>query len=158
VDATIAIASMARPVESARQAKIIGWVGDYVPYQITAVFTTERMIRDHADTLRQFGKAYQQSVDDYSDAFLRQDSAGKPVTDAKTDTAIAAVEKYVFTGDPNAKAKILAGVGYYSPHGGLDVADVRRQLAWFEAQGLVKTRIDPATIIDTDFIPPMNAA
>ena len=42
VDATIAIASQAKPAAAAGKAHIIGWVGDIVPYQITAVFTTGR--------------------------------------------------------------------------------------------------------------------
>ena len=36
VDATIAIASQAKPLAANGQAHIIGWVGDIVPYQITA--------------------------------------------------------------------------------------------------------------------------
>ena len=40
VDATMAIASQAKPLAASGQAHIIGWVGDIVPYQITAVFTT----------------------------------------------------------------------------------------------------------------------
>src|SRR5208283_1835565 len=55
VDATIAIASMAKPLAAAGQAHIIGWVGDIVPYQITALFTTGRMIQQSPDVLRRFG-------------------------------------------------------------------------------------------------------
>ena len=44
VDATIAIGSMAKPLAAGGKAHIIGWVGDIVPYQITAVFTTPRFI------------------------------------------------------------------------------------------------------------------
>jgi NitT/TauT family transport system substrate-binding protein len=43
VDATIAIASMAKPLAASGQVHIIGWAGDIVPYQITAVFTTAQM-------------------------------------------------------------------------------------------------------------------
>src|ERR1700739_1199011 len=48
VDATIAIASMAKPLAAAGQVHIIGWAGDVVPYQITALFTTAPMIAQHA--------------------------------------------------------------------------------------------------------------
>ena len=153
VDATIAIASMARPVEAAGEGHIIGWAGDIVPYQITALFTTDRMIAEHADVLRRFAQAYTRGVADYRDAFLRLDAAGKPIRDARTDAAIPAITKYVFTGDPDAAAKISAGVGYYAAGGALDVADVIAQYRWFQAQDMVKSDADPKTLIDTSFLP-----
>jgi NitT/TauT family transport system substrate-binding protein len=153
VDATIAIASMAKPVAAAGQGHIIGWVGDIVPYQITALFTTPPMIAQHADVLKRFARAYQKGVDDYRQAFLRLDAQSKPITDAQTDAAIPLIEKYVFTGDPKAREKIISGIGYYDAGGALDVADVIAQLNWFRAQGLVKGDADPKTVIDSQFLP-----
>jgi NitT/TauT family transport system substrate-binding protein len=157
VDATIAIASMAKPLAANGQAHIIGWVGDIVPYQITALFATKRMVTQQADVLHRFAGAYQKGVDDYRDAFLRLDAQGRPITDAKADAMIPLITKYVFTGDPAARAKILDGVGYYDAGGALDVADVEAQYNWFVAQGLVKPGPDaanlPASLIDTRFLP-----
>jgi NitT/TauT family transport system substrate-binding protein len=124
-----------------------------VPYQITAIFTTKQMIAHDADKLRRFAGAYRKGVDDYRAAFLRLDAQGRPIVDAATDAAIPLITKYVFTGDPAARAKILDGVGYYDAGGALDVADVDAQYAWFAAQGLVKPGIDPASLIDTHFMP-----
>ena len=153
VDATIAIASMAKPLAAAGQAHIVGWVGDIVPYQITALFTTASMIVRHAETLRGFARGYQQGVADYRDAFLRLDGQGRPIVDAKTDAMIPLLTKYVFTGDPAARGKILSGIGYYDAGGALDVADVIAQFRWFQQQGLVKAQVDPTTMIDTRFLP-----
>ena len=153
VDATIAIASMAKPLAAAGQAHILGWAGDIVPYQITAVFTTPAMIADKPDVLRHFAAAYQRGVADYRDAFLRLDAAGHPIADATTDAAIPLLEKYVFTGDPQARRKILDGIGYYDAGGALDVTDVLNQVAWFKAQGLVKGEGDPVSMLDTQFLP-----
>ena len=153
VDATIAIASMAKPVEAAGEGRIIGWAGDIVPYQITALFTTDRMITQHPDVLRRFAQAYAHGVADYRVAFLRLDPAGKPIRDAKTDAAIPAIAKYVFINDLDAARKISEGVGYYDPGGALDVADVIAQYRWFQAQDLVKSDADPKTLIDTRFLP-----
>jgi NitT/TauT family transport system substrate-binding protein len=153
VDATIAIASMARPLAEAGQGHIIGWVGDVVPYQITALFTTTDMIAHRADALHRFATAYRRGVADYRAAFLRLDAAGKPVVDATTDAVIPLITKYVFTGDPDARAKIIDGVGYYDADAALDVKDVTAQLAWFRAQGLVKGDLDAAALIDTGFLP-----
>ncbi len=153
VDATIAIASQARPLAASGQAHILGWVGDIVPYQITAVFTTTGMISAHGDLLQRFAKAYQRGVADYRDAFLRLDAQGKPIVDATTDAVIPLITKYVFTGDPNARDKILRGVGYYDAGGALDVKDVLAQMQWFRSQGLVKGDTDPSAMIDTGFLP-----
>lgn len=153
VDATIAIASQAKPLAASGQAHVIGWAGDIVPYQITAVFTTTGLIAKSPDVLRRFAKAYQRGVADYRDAFLRLDAQGKPVVDDRTEAAIPLLTQYVFTGDPAARAKILAGVGYYDAGGALDVADVLDQVRWFKAQDLVKGDADPRSFLDTRFLP-----
>lgn len=152
-DATIAIASVAKPLAAANRAHILAWAGDIVPYQITAVFTTTAMVEGHAEVLKRFAAAYQHGVADYRDAFLRRDAAGHRIIDASTDAAIKLLNKYVFTGDPNARQKILDGVGYYDAGGALDVHDVTDQMRWFGAQGLVKGNADPATIMDMRFLP-----
>ena len=145
VDATMAIASMAKPLAASGEVKIIGWVGDLLPYQITALFTTKRMIAERADALRGFCAAYRHGVADYRAAFIT------PGGDAAA--AVAQIRKYVFTSDPDGDAKIRDGIGWYDEGAALDVADVKAQLAWFEAQGMVKGAIDPDDIIDTRFLP-----
>jgi NitT/TauT family transport system substrate-binding protein len=111
------------------------------------------MIADHPDLLRRFALAYQHGVADYRDAFLRLGPHGETVVDEKTDLAIPLLTRYVFTGDPDARSKILASVGYYNAGGALDVADVIEQIRWFKAQGLVKGDADPAALLDTTFLP-----
>jgi len=152
VDATMAISSMARPLEVSGEACIIGWAGDVVPYQITAVFAPSRMLNDQPDTLRRFARAYERGVADYRNGFLRLDAEGKPVRDAKSDALIPLIQKYVYAGDPDGPRKISEGVGYYDEGALLDVQDVAAQLRWFTAQGLIKGQIDPADVIDTRFI------
>jgi NitT/TauT family transport system substrate-binding protein len=153
VDATMTVASQAKALEATGEAKIIANVGDIVPYQLTALFTTSKMIADNADAVRAFCKAYQRGVADYRAAFLGTDPQGKPLHDARTDAAVKDIQAYVFTGDPQAATKIEDGVGWYDEGAALDVADVANQIAWFEAQGLVKGPIDPKSIIDTSFLP-----
>ena len=153
VDATIAVASMAKPLAEAKRAHIIAWAGDVVPYQLTAVFATPAMIAGKPDVLKHFAAAYQHGVADYRQAFLRLDAAGHPIVDATTDAVIPLLTKYVFTGDPDARRKVLEGVGYYDAGGALDVKDVLDQVHWFRQQGLVKGDADPASMIDTRFLP-----
>ena len=153
VDATMAIASMAVPAAAAGDAVIIGWVGDWVPYQITALFASKAMVAARADELRKFASAYQRGIAAYREAFLRFDASGVPQYGPATDAAIADITKYVFIGDAQAGDKIKAGLGWYDEGGALNVADVRNQLAWFSAQGMVKGEVDANAIIDTRFMP-----
>ncbi len=153
VDATMAIDSQARALAATGEAVIIANVGDIVPYQLTALFTTGKMIAARPDALRAFCKAYQRGIADYREAFLRFSAPGKPIHDETTATAIAPIKTYVFTSDPDAADKIEDGIGWYDVGGALDVADIGAQVAWFEAQGLVKAHIDPKDIIDTSFLP-----
>jgi NitT/TauT family transport system substrate-binding protein len=153
VDATMAINSQAEVLARGGEAVIIANVGDVVPYQLTALFTTGKMIGTRADALRAFCKGYQRGVADYRDAFLRFSAPGKPIYDERTDAAIPPIQAYVFTGDPKAADKIKDGIGWYDAGAALDVKDVGAQVAWFEAQGLVKGHVDPAEIIDTSFLP-----
>lgn len=152
VDATMAIASMARPLEVSGEARIIGWVGDIVPYQVTAVFAPSRMLNERPDALQRFARAYQRGVADYRDGFLRLDAGGRPVRDARSKALVPLIQKYVYAGDPDGPRKIGEGVGYYDEGARLDVQDVTAQLRWFIGQGLVKGQIEPSEVIDTRFI------
>jgi NitT/TauT family transport system substrate-binding protein len=152
VDATMAVASMARPLEASGEARIIGWAGDLVPYQVTAVFAPVRMIQERPEALHRFARAYQRGVADYRDAFLRTDAQGQPVRGAKAEALYPLIQKYVYAGDLDGPRKISEGVGYYDEGGRLDVRDVAAQLRWFADQGLVKNVPDAADIMDTSFI------
>ena len=152
VDATMAIASQAKPLVAAGEAKIIAWVGDVTPYQLTAVFAPVGYIRDHADVLQRFARAYARGVDAYQAAFFQVGADGKPVRDERTDAAAAAIQHYIFIGDPAGVQKVLDGVAPYSLGGRIDVADVGAQLRWFVAQGLVKTSAQASELIDTGFL------
>ena len=76
-----------------------------------------------------------------------------PMVAQSTDSAKADGNASGDDSQEAARRKILEGVGYYDAGGALDVSDVINQLEWFRAQGLVKGDADPATMIDTRFLP-----
>lgn len=143
VDATMAIASQAKPLVARNEAAIIAWVGDIAPYQITAVFAPTPVVLNQPDTLHRFARAYARAVDEYRAAFLL---GGDPAP------LVPLIQKYVFTGDADGARKIVADAGYYDSGAQLDAADVAAQLNWFTAQGLVKTQAAPADLIDDRFL------
>jgi NitT/TauT family transport system substrate-binding protein len=148
VDATMAIASMAKPLAASGDVKIIGWAGDWVPYQITALFTTNKMIATREADLRAFCGAYRTAVGDYRAALLARDAPP-----ALTEAAVASIRTFIFASDPDGASKIREGVGWYDEGAALDVADIKAQLAWFTEQNMVKGDIDADAIIDTRFLP-----
>ncbi len=153
VDATMAIASQAQPVDASGEARIIAWVGDIVPYQLTAMFAPKRMLTDRRDDVARIVRAYQRGVADYRTAFLRKGADGKPITDA----AITDITKYIYTGDPDARAKILDGIGWYDAQAALDVADVENQVRWFRAEDMIHESFEPSSVIEPGFVPPLQA-
>ncbi|CAH2598626.1 ABC transporter substrate-binding protein [Rhodovastum atsumiense] len=154
VDSIMAVASVARPLIEAGEVKLLAWVGEAVPCQVTALFARRAMLMPaRADVLRRFCRGYQKGVAEYRQAFLRVGSDFKPVHGPATEAAIAAIKPYVFPGDPKAAERIRDGAGWYDEGAALDVIDVVRQLDWFISQKLVKGRIDANDIIDTRFLP-----
>lgn len=143
IDATLNIASQIRPLVQSGEAHLLGWIGDLVPYQITAVFAPTATVQDQPDTVHRFARAYARAVEEYRAAFFL---GGDPAP------LVPLIQKYVYANDPAGPAKIAADVGWYDPGARLDAADVGAQLRWFTAQGLVKTQAAPADLIDDRFL------
>jgi NitT/TauT family transport system substrate-binding protein len=159
VDSMIIVPHIAKPLANAKAAHIIGWVKDYVPYQVGGLFTSTRNIENHRDVVEKFVRAYQKGVADYRAALLATDGDGKLVKSATTDEILKIVHKYVYADQPEAKAypKIRNGAMFITKDARLDVQDVKKQIKWYQNQGFVSSDADPDKIIDTSFIPPLDA-
>ena len=154
VDAALIPATAALPMVARGDARLLGWVGDETPWQLGAVFTAPKTIRDRRGVLEKFLVAYRQGAQDFYDAFLRRNAAGKPIAGKETAADLAILAKY--TGQ--APAVIEAGTPYIDPQGRLLVPDIRHQIAWYQAQGLVDKSVDAAGILDLGFMPGRPAA
>lgn len=144
VDAAALPPHIAAPIAAAGEAHVIGWLKDMGPYQVTTVFTSTKNVEQNKDLVARFLRAYQKGVDDYAAAFLVKDA-----DPAKTEAMVALIHGYVYPDQPLEKAApaIKAGAVYMSTD--LDVADLEKQLAWFQAHGLA-----PKGMIAADFIAP----
>ena len=150
VDSMIIVPHIAKPLEKAGAAKIIGWVADYAPYQVGGLFTSTSNITNKRSTVEKFITAYQKGIADYRAAFIDDDENQQEI--------LTLIHKYVYKDQNPAKAlgKIKNGAMYIEKDGRLDVADVYRQIAWHKKQGLVNKTADPASIIDNSFIEPLT--
>ncbi|MCP4687283.1 MAG: ABC transporter substrate-binding protein [Desulfobacterales bacterium] len=150
VDAMIIVPHIAKPLNKAGAAKIIGWVADYAPYQVGGLFTSTKNVNDRRGMVEKFVRAYQKGVTDYRAAFI--DGA------ENQDEIVTLIHKYVYKDQPAAKAhsKIKNGAMYIEKEARLDAADVYKQVAWYKERGLVDKSADPAAFVDNTFIPPLT--
>jgi hypothetical protein len=67
--------------------------------------------------------------------------------------AAAAVAKYVYPADNTETGvqRVFESALFVDPTGEVDRDDIERQLSWYFEQGLIRNRIDPASIIAREF-------
>jgi NitT/TauT family transport system substrate-binding protein len=150
VDAIILPAHIVKPLDAAGAAHIIGWVQQYTPYQLGALFTSARNIETRRAMVEKFVHAYQRGASDYHDAMNRLDAQGNRVFGASAEAIVEILMDYV--GPDATPQKIKDGAPYIDPLGRLDVTDVHRQVAWYQRQGLVDPAIEADRFIDLSFI------
>ena len=99
-------------------------------------------------------RAYQKGAADYFAAFLQKDAAGNRVMGPDADAAAALIGKSVYPGEPAEQAvpKVKASAFYVDPQARLDVADIVRQVDWYQKAGLVDAGMDAKAMLDLGFI------
>ncbi|HEY1505200.1 MAG TPA: ABC transporter substrate-binding protein [Stellaceae bacterium] len=146
VDAAVQSSSGVYALVNPGKGKVLGWVGDELGNRQTAfTFTTGAMVRDHADIVRRFldsfrnaGAAWDRAFMDVSGNRQDQPEAGKMI-----DVVAATLNL-----PPDAIAK---GIGYFDPEARLKLADLQDLLDWLYQQGMIKTKMDANSVIDTRF-------
>ena len=151
VDAAILPARYARDMLTASQGKFIGWYSELDEQQLGALFASAGMIARHRATVEKFVRAYRRGVADYAAALLRHGRFGKRVTDAKADAAAALIAAYLYPGGSNGAGAVEASAYFIDPRARIDIGDVARQIAWYQAQGLVDKDVDARAAVDLNF-------
>jgi NitT/TauT family transport system substrate-binding protein len=141
-DGTINAGTQMVPMVDAGDAKLIGWLSDEVRYQSAITFTSAKMTNQRGELLGRFLRALHKGFKDYHDAFT---GPGEARQDGPTaDATIALISKY--TGEAPERTRL--SIAYAPPDGGLDFADIVRQVDWFKSQGMLKGEVDGNAIID----------
>ena len=148
-DASGATGSLAGVILARGDAKLLGYMGDETPYQLSGTFTSRKTADERGDTVRAFLRALNKGYRDYDAAFIQD---GKRHDGPSAPEMLAIVAKG--TGQkPDDTAK---GLPYIDGKGRVDVADVIRQYEWYKAQGMIKGAAAPATIIDRRYAEALN--
>lgn len=148
-DGTVINATSILPVVARGDAKLVGFVGDEVPWQVGVVYTATKTASDRHDLVVRFLRAYRKGARDYHDAFAAPDGTRKNGPTA--DAVLAILAKY--TGQT--PEQLGHAIAYVDADARLDVKDVLHQVAWFEAQGMLKGEVSAAALIDTSTVVPL---
>ncbi len=130
-------------------AKLLGWVGDYAPWQLGAVFTSTKIANERGAMLTRFLRAYRKGAQDYHDAFSGPDETLRFGPTAPDIVSIIARA----TEQP--ENDIRLGITYIDSQGRIDVKDILHQIAWYKAEGMLKGEIDGNAIIDRRYAIPL---
>ena len=149
VDAMIIVPHIARPLETSGAAKIVGWINDYAPYQVTTVFTSKANADGQPERVKAFLAAYARGIADYNGAMLQPDR-----DPAAAEAVTRIIHKYVNADQPWEKASVSIRAGTMRLNEGarLNVGSVRHQLEWFQSEGLVDKAIGLDKLVDTRFV------
>jgi NitT/TauT family transport system substrate-binding protein len=124
-------------------AKLLGWVGDEVPYsQANTAFTSTKIANDKHDTVERFLRAFKKGAHDYHDAFadVQEHRRDGPTADA----ILALLAKYT----QQKPEDIRVAIPWLDAQLRLDSKDIRHQIEWFHEQGQMKAAVNAADIID----------
>jgi len=140
VDGAILPATGAQGAIDSGAARLLGWGGDEAPWQIGAAFAAAK-IRGDDKTIAAFLIAYRRGCRAYHESFNLKGAAPQPAL-------LAIIGRYT-NQPPEVVSKTLA---YVDPDGKLDVANVGRQIAWYQAQNFVDKGFGVDQVVDRRFV------
>jgi NitT/TauT family transport system substrate-binding protein len=147
VEAAILPATAAQPLIDSGDARLIGWGGDEAPWQLGAVFVSQKT-KANADLVERFLSAYRRGCKDYHDILVASVKNGIATLTPQTQPLLEAIARE--TNQP--VDKIRVGLAFIDPNGGLDVQGVAHQLAWFQDHGFVDKGFGLDKIVDPRFV------
>lgn len=144
VPVTYATASLQRG-----DAKLLGWVGDYTPWQVAGVFISTKTAGERGDMIARFLIAFRHGATDYHDAFSGPD--GRLQFGPTAPAAIAIIAKAI----GQSASDIRNAIAYIDPDGRVDMTDIARQIAWYRSQGMLKGNFGADAVVDKRFALPL---
>jgi NitT/TauT family transport system substrate-binding protein len=146
VDSGVILATVTTPAINRGDVKLLGYVGDEIPIQTGVVFTAAKTANDRRPTVEKFLRAFRKAARDYHDAFIGPDE--KRLDGPTAPEILAMIGKYV----GQSPQQLKAGISYIDADATLDVQDILRQIAWFKAQGMIKTDVTGDQVIDKRYV------
>ena len=155
IDAWSIVPHIAKPLAASGAVHIIGNISDYLPnYQVTTVFTSVKNAADEQEMTKDYLAAYSKGVADYNATMIANTGGEDGV-----NQMVELIHKFVYTDRPIEKAapSIISGTMRLNEGAALNVASVRDQLEWFQAEGLVEGAITLDTLLDTSYVQTLDS-
>lgn len=147
VDAAVFPITTFRQVEADGSGKPIAFVGDEVPWQLGAVFTSPKTIVERRPIVEKFLVGYTRGAAAYHEAFGKREN-GKLIPGPGYDDMLGILSATM----KQPPALIASGLPFIDPQGRLDVGDIYQQVKFWQSQGQVGRDADPKTFIDLSFV------
>ncbi len=151
VDAAILPTQNARDLATANQGKLIGWISEIGEPQTGALFASSAMIKGKRATVEKFVRAYRRGIADYASALLRRDRYAKRILDQASQAAAAIIARYVYPNVSTGATTVETSAPFVDPKARIDIADIERQLAWYQAHGFVEKTVAARDVVDLSF-------
>jgi NitT/TauT family transport system substrate-binding protein len=148
-DVYVGPATPIAPALNRGDVKLLGYSGEEAQWQLGTIYTATKTAEERRDFVERFLRAYRRGVEDYDDSF--GDESGKRRDGPNAPANLAIMSKYL----DQAPEAIESAIGYVNAGGRLDENDIRRQVAWYKSQGMVKAEIEADKIIDTRYVVPL---
>ena len=149
VDAAVTMSTILMPGVQSGQTKLLGFVGDETPWQLSSIFTTVKTA-DNVAFVERFLRAYKQGAHDYIAAFVGPD--GKRADQPTALAVLEIISKYV----GQSPDQVKKAIAYVDPDAKLDVKDLQNQVDWYASQGMLKNHIDVSSVIDKRYLVPIS--
>ena len=145
-DAAVMPTAATLPLVQRGAVKLVGWVGDAVPWQVAVMWTTVKTANGRPDLVRRFLRAVRKGVAANNGAFAKPD--GTRADGPTAPDVVAIIGKYVKL----APADIEANVGYVDPELRVDGKDIERQIDWYRSQGMIKVDVTLDQVLDRRYV------
>jgi NitT/TauT family transport system substrate-binding protein len=146
IDAVLLPYPLAR--RSARRDQSLLVLSDFARWQQGVVFTTAAMIATRRDFIARFMHAYQRGTAGYELNFLSYDDAGDFIPGPHYDAYLHAIARQLrLTPDFLAMTK-----AYCDRRANLDIADIEKQLRFWQSQGRIDQHLALSDLVDPSFI------
>ena len=145
IDAASQTAANIYPLVEKNEAKLLGWASDTLEGESEATFANTKFANEHPDAVKKFLAAFRKAEATWDAAFTDKDGKRADQPGAKRMMEIASQRLSL---PPDVLAR---GIGYYDPQSRVAIADVQRAINWYYEQGMIKEKIDAASLVDKRF-------
>jgi NitT/TauT family transport system substrate-binding protein len=145
IDAAVQTSANIYPLIERGDAKLLGWASDFIEGQSEATFANTKFANEHPDTVKKFMTAFRKAEVTWDAGFVDKDGKRADQPSGKKLMEIASKN---LGAPPDVLAK---GIPYYDPQSRVALADVQRSIDWYYAQGMIKEKLDAASLVDKRF-------